>query len=137
MTASIAKLQHKLQLARKASARTREKAGELMEHALDAGITSGTAMALGVWSKKAPGSFKDMGFGVPSPLALALGGYAASLFGVGRGMEKHIRSVANGCLAVHGFCVGQDYAGSVSAPSLPSSQGAGVSTQDLVNLARG
>lgn len=134
-TNSLVKLKHQLALARKSTARAREKAGELMETALETGITGGTAMALGVWSKKSPGSFKDMGFGVPAPLAIAIGAHAAALFGVGRGMEKHIKSVGNGAIAAHLFNVGQDFVSESAAR--PQVSGAGVSTADLVDLARG
>lgn len=140
MTTSIARLQHKLALARKSTVRAREKAGELMETALEAGISGGTAMALGVMSKKAPQAFANMAFGVPAPLAVGIGAHAAALFGVGRGMEKHFRSVGNGAIAAHLFNVGQDMAaggGGASAPRIPGISGEGVSTADLLNLARG
>lgn len=140
---ALVRLQNKLQAARKSTARAREKAGELMESALETGLASGAALALGVMSKKAPGAFKDMAFGVPAPLAIGIGAHAAALMGVGRGMEKHFRSVGNGAIAAHMFNVGQDMAtggggGLLSrATSAAPIQGEGVSTADLVSLARG
>lgn len=125
---SLSRLNHQLAVAKKASARARAKAGELMETALDTGLTGGTAMALGVWSKSQPGSFKDLMFGVPAPLAIGLGAHAAALFGVGRGMDKHVRSIGNGAIAAHLFNVGQD----IAAAQTPSVSGDGVTTADLL-----
>lgn len=123
MTTSIAKLQNKLEAARKSSARAREKAGELMEATLDAALTGGTAFALGLWEGRA-GEKKDFElFGVPAPLVVAGGAFAGMLFGVGRGMEKHVQSVGNGALAAHlngiGRTMGQRWksSGSLTGPS--------------------
>lgn len=134
MTTSIAKLQHKLAVARKSTARAREKAGELMETALETGLTGGMALALGVWSRSSPSSFKDLGFGVPAPLAIGIAAHAASMFGVGRGMEQHVRSLGNGAIAAHLFSVGQDMV--AAKASAPQVSGVGPSTADLLNLAR-
>ncbi len=150
MTNSIAKLQHKLSVARKSTQRAREKAGELMETALETGLTSGTSWALGIWSGTlTPGSKAFEFFGVPAPLAIGIAAHAGALFGVGRGMEGHFRSVGNGALSAHLFGLGQQMGREMQARSggaspttslpggIPGLSGAGVSAEDLVNLARG
>lgn len=127
MTTSITKLQKALVTAKKSSARAREKAGELMEQALDAALTGGSAWALGLWEGRAQNRKDYELFGVPAPLVVAAGAYAGMLFGVGRGMEQHVRSIGNGALAAHlnglGRTMGQRWAssGSLTASSAPPS----------------
>lgn len=139
---SIAKLQHQVAMARKSTQRAREKAGELMSQALETGLSGGTAYAFGVWE----GSISDADykrfelFGVPAPLAVGIGAHAAALFGVGKGMEQHFRSVGNGAISAHLFALGRQMGRGMLAKKggAPSAiRGDGVSAADLVNLARG
>src|SRR3990167_4387209 len=138
---SIARMQEKLQAARKSTARARAKAGELMEQALETGLTSGSAYALGIWEgTQAPGSKAFEFFGVPAPLAIGIGAHAAALFGVGRGMEQHFRSVGNGALAAHlnglGRQMGEKMRAQRSVSGNVSGDGVGISTSDLLSKLR-
>ena len=138
-SASIARWQKKLEAARKSTARARAKAGELMENALDTGLTVGSAYMIGIWEGSTPPGGKAFEFfGVPAPLALGIGAHAAAFFGVGRGMEGHFRSVGNGALAAHlnglGRQLGQKMLSQRGGSAIPgvSGDGVGISTADLL-----
>ena len=98
---SLAKYKGMIERYKASTARAREKAGEAMETALDAGLVSGAAFAFGIWEGKVndPEHFELVG--VPVPLIAGIAGHAFALLGVGKGMEQHFRSVANGALASH------------------------------------
>lgn len=150
MSVSLTKVREELSRAHAATKRAREKAGEVMETVLDAGITGGTGYVLGVWEGRIAKKEQYELLGVPAPLAIALAGHAAALFGVGRGMEKHFRSVGNGGLTIHlnglGRGQGQQWRaqhpdnpglmGDESAGVLPTARRAvGISASELASAA--
>lgn len=138
-TALVKKWQHKAEMAKKASARAREKAGELMKTTLDAGIAGGTAFGLGALHARAEGEATPEKakeaysiFGIPLPLAVAAAAHGAALFGVGHGMEQHFRSAGNGAIAAHLFLTGQHLARQKWA-KVQDVSGAGISTAELLS----
>ena len=144
--------------------RAREKAGEVMETAIETGETVGTAFAFGLWAGKVNDDKHFELAGIPIPLLVGLGAHGAALLGVGRGMESHFRSVGNGALSAHLFGIGHrmgdewriksggasaipptalpgtlpgaQAAHGLAGASLPHMQGAGVTEADLARMAR-
>lgn len=125
--------------------RAREKAGELVESTVTAAEVSGTAFAIGYWEGRIDKAEDFEVFGVPIPLAAGLAAHMFSLFGVGRGMEGHLRAVGNGALAAHLNGVGRRLGGkakmlapAASAGELPGAsmrRGTGVTEAMLRDLA--
>lgn len=81
--------------------RLREKAGEQAEAFLTTVETGGVAFGFGYWEGVIddPEDFEIIG--VPIPLAVGIAAHTLAFFGVGRGMENHIRAAGNGALAAH------------------------------------
>ena len=162
-SSALSHYKNKIEHFRKATARAREKAGEMTESVLSIAETAGTAFAVGYFAggidktqdeiNKAAGKGSAFElFGVPYPLLLGIGAHAFALMGVGRGMESHLKNVGTGALSAHLFTIGYNMkvkypgegktavnkiiAGDVDMLGAASREGAGVTEQDLAALAR-
>lgn len=105
---AITRYKHALERAHASTKRAREKAGEVMQTAIDASLSSGTAFAFGIWNGRVGERKEYELFGVPAPLLAAVAAHGAAVMGVGRGMEGHLRSIGNGALSAHLFGIGSE-----------------------------
>ena len=111
---SINKAREHIMRLQQSTKKARAKAGELMETAIETAETVGSAFGFGMWEGRVqdPKHF-EIG-GMPIPLIVGVGAHAFALFGVGRGMDPHFRSIGNGALCAHlngvGRRMGQQWA---------------------------
>jgi hypothetical protein len=118
-TKSVPKLLAKVESLKKATARARDKAGEVASELVRTAVTGGTAFTAGLVTGRY-GEAKTKLFGVPGTLAVAGGAHLFALLGVGKGAEEHVRSIGNGSLSAYlttqGLKVGAKMAAEASAP---------------------
>lgn len=149
-SAALARAQKKIVSLQQSTRKAREKAGEVLENTLTAAETVGTAFAFGVWEGRVdkPEDFEIMG--IPMPLFAGVGLQALALFGVGRGMEGHMRALGNGALSAHMNGIGRrmgsemkargGISGTAPRGSIPSNtatkveRGTGITQSDLEAL---
>lgn len=101
MSLSIMKMREELSRAHAATKRAREKGGEVLESAIDAGLAGLTGWVLGQWEGRSTRSEQFEVFGVPAPLATAVAAHVGAVFGVGRNMEPRLRAIGNAGVALH------------------------------------
>lgn len=144
---AIAKYKHALERAHASTRRAREKAGEVMQTVVHATETGASAFAFGVLEGQS-GTMPEP-LGIPAPLLAAAVLHGAAAFGVGRGMEDHVKALGNGALAAYAFSKGQFVGSKHKATGQwslrgeddnalsagPSRQGTGVSAREAANFA--
>ena len=81
-----------------------QKTNDVIEHGVDATLTSATAFGLGIWQTRAD---HQKVLGVPIDLALGLAAHGAGFMGMGGKAAPYLHSVGNGALAAHFHTVGR------------------------------
>src|SRR5262245_55688453 len=120
-----------------------QKADDLVEHGIEATLTSATAFGLSIWQTRAE---HQRLLGIPVDLAVGLAAHAAGFMGVGGVAAPHLHSVGNGALAAHfhtvGRGVGKEMRAKAGLPPVtmsgdsPMEGGSNLSDDALLEMAR-
>lgn len=84
-----------------------EKHREGIRETIGAGITTGTAVALGYFKTHWPEAASDGLFGIPAPLAIGVAGLALGMMGVGGADAGYFTDLGRGGMAAWGYELGQ------------------------------
>jgi hypothetical protein len=120
-----------------------QKADNMIEHSVEATLTSATAFGLGIWQTRAD---HQKLLGVPIDLAFGLAAHTAGFMGMGGKAAPYLHSVGNGALAAHfhtvGRGVGKEMRDKAGLPPLavsgegPAEGGSNLSDEALLEMAR-
>lgn len=127
MALSMKKLQRQLASAKKSSLRMRRKARAGVETVLRTGEVCATSFVFGA-IKGRTGKNPEIA-GVPLDLGAGILGHVLAMFGIGGGMDTHLRGFADGALSsfshTQGAAIGANMAAKVSGFPTPEISGNG------------
>lgn len=122
MAISMKKLQRQLASAKKSTLRMRQKARAGVETVLRTGEVCATSFVFGA-VKGRTGKNPEIA-GVPVDLAAGIFGHALAMFGIGGGMDTHLRGFADGALSsfahTQGAAIGANMASKAGVSGYPT-----------------